>query len=77
MLKMIVLLLVPLAVFALSDSSIKSTTATKKQDKHNASKPESTPSSINAPDTTTQLDLFLDDEDFDIVDLINADRRSK
>lgn len=77
MLKFIVLLLVPLVVFAISENSDKSTTSKKKsKKKQNAHKAPETPK-IEAPGATTQLDLFLDDEDFDIVDLINADRRSK
>lgn len=74
MLKVIILLVAPLIVYALSDSSVRSISTVSKQ-KPEQKSPE-TPS-IDAPGTTTQLDLFLDDEDFDIVDLINADRSNK
>lgn len=73
MLKILILLLAPLVVFAISENSIRGTVKPKKQkDKSETPKPDTK----DAP-STTQLELFLDDEDFDIVDLINADRRNK
>lgn len=79
MIRLVILVGLPLAVYLLSDTTAsksnkttehKTVTTTKKpSSKQTASQPLDTPKPIE--------DLFLEDDDFDITDLINADRRNK
>ena len=79
MIRLIVFLLIPLIVFLVSNpAKQKSNIKTAKQQTQQDLDSQVNSTFEQVPVTaTTQLDLFVNDEDFDINDLISADRRSK
>ena len=81
MIRFIALIAVALIVYWLSDSAFKTTkptTTAVTSKSRSAHKPTKEPSVMAKDEPVKPLEaLFLEDDDFDITDLINADRSHK